>query len=181
MITALSPRSERASKYMVFLFTKYSETFPDEPLPIDPAKVSKWAYETGMWRPKETPPQEVLRRKMCRALRHMYIEDPQGREVRANFAAVEEVETEDGLKRVSRFYPIFKAPPDVVRQALALDRRQALATAKQMKLDFDSYNDNNEFGVTLEPLDMDLNKDLDEMSRPSTYDPGLDDLDDDED
>jgi hypothetical protein len=167
---------------MVFLLEKYSALFPDEPLPIDPAKVAKWAYESGIWKPKETAPEEVLRRKLCRALRHRYIEDPQGREVRSHFAAVEEVETDDGPKRLSRFYPIFKAPPDVVRQALALDRKQALATAKQMKLDFDSYNDNNEFGVMLEPLDMDLNKDLAEMSMPSTYDPDLDsDLEDDED
>jgi hypothetical protein len=169
MISALSPRSERASRRMVFLIDKYAATFPDEPLPLDPGKVSKWAYSTGLWQPRETPPEEVLRRKLCRALRHRYVEDPQGREVRANFAAVEEVMTADGPKRVSRFYPIFKAPPDVMRQALALDRRQALATAKQMKLDFDSYNDNNEFGAVLEPLDMDLNKDLEEMGLPGEY------------
>lgn len=125
----------------------------------------------GLWQPKETPPQEILRRKLCRALRHSYAEDPQGREIRANFAAVEEVMTPEGPKRVSRFYPIFKAPPAVVRQALALDRRQALATVKQMKLDFDSYNENNEFGATLPPLDMDFNKDIEEMSLSSDYDP----------
>jgi hypothetical protein len=81
---------------------------------------------------------------------------------------------------MSRFYPIFKAPPEVVRQALALDRRQALATAQQMKLDFDSYNDNNEYGVKLEPLDLDFNKDLAEMSLSSTYDPNLEDEEEDD-
>ncbi len=173
MITALGPRAERASRKMVFLLDRYSATFPDEVLPLDPARVAEWAYTTGLWKPKETPPEEVLRRKLCRALRHRYMEDPQGREVRANFAAIEEVETPEGLKRVSRFYPIFKAPPEVVRQALALDRRQALATAMQMKLDFDSYNDNNEFGMTLEPLDLNLNRDLEEMGLPSDYRPEL--------
>lgn len=79
--------------------------------------------------------------------------------------------TVDGPKRMSRFYPIFKAPAEVVRQALALDRRQALSTVKQMKLDFDSYNDNNEFGATLPPLDLDFNKDIEEMDLPSEYDP----------
>jgi hypothetical protein len=125
----------------------------------------------GLWVPKETDPEEVLRRKLCRALRHQYILDPQGREVRANYASVEEVMTEEGPKRRSQFYPIFKAPPEVARQALALDRKQALATVQQMKLDFDSYNDNNEFGVTLEPLDMDFNKDIEEMGLPAEYDP----------
>jgi hypothetical protein len=171
MITALGPRSERASRIMRFLLEKFSAAFPDEPLPIDPRKVARWAVETGMWKPKETPPVEVLRRKLCRALRHSYIEDPQGREVRANFAVVEEVMTPDGPKRMSRFYPIYKAPPESVRQALALDRRQALATVKQMKLDFDSYNDNNEFGATLPPLDLDFNRDIEEMDMPVEYDP----------
>ena len=41
MISALRPRSERASRRMVFLIDKYSATFPNEPLPLDPAKVFK--------------------------------------------------------------------------------------------------------------------------------------------
>lgn len=169
MITALGPRSERASRVMRFVLERYIATFPDDRLPIDPRQVARWAYETGLWKPKETAPIEVLRRKLCRALRKSYMEDPQGREVRANFAVVEEVQTAEGPKRMSRFYPIFKAPPDVVRQALALDRRTALATVKQMKLDFDSYNENNEFGATLPPIDMDFQRDVDEMSMPVDY------------
>jgi len=44
----------------------------------------------------------------------------------------------------------------------------------QMKLDFDSYNDNNEHGATLEPLDVNFQKDLDEMSLSGDiYDPDL--------
>ena len=34
--------------------------------------------------------------------------------------------TADGPKRMAKFYPIFKAPPEVVRQALALDRKRPL-------------------------------------------------------
>jgi hypothetical protein len=49
-----------------------------------------------------------------------------------------------------------------------------------MKLDFDSYNDNNEFQAILAPLDLNFQKDLDEMDLPSEYDPGdLDDEDED--
>jgi hypothetical protein len=69
----------------------------------------------------------------------------------------------------------------VVRQALALDRKQALATVQQMKLDFDSYNENNEGHEVLPPLDLDFNKDLEEMSLPTDYDPDpYGDEDDDE-
>ncbi len=94
---------------------------------------------------------------------HEYTIDPQGREVRANFAAVVEVMTPEGPKRKSKFYPIFKAPPEIADQQFALDRKQALGTLHQMKLDFDSYNDNNEFGVTLKPLDLNFQRDIDEM------------------
>jgi hypothetical protein len=164
-------RSQRASRRMLFLLDKYRQAFPNEQPPIDPRRVSRWAYETGLWKPVETDPREVLRRKLCRALRYQYITDPQGREVRANYAAIEEVMTPEGPKRMSKWYPIFKAPPEVARQALSLDRRQALATVQQMKLDFDSYNDNNEFGAVLAPLDLDFNKDIEEMSLPVEYDP----------
>ena len=68
----------------------------------------------------------------------------------------------------------------MARQALALDRKQALITVQQMKLDFDSYNDNNEFGATLDPLDVNFQKDLDEMSLPDVYDPELDEEEEDD-
>lgn len=86
--------------------------------------------------------------------------------------------TADEPKRRSKFYGAFEAPPEVARQALALDRKQALNTLNtvlQMKLDFDSYNDNNSFGATLDPLDVNFQKDLDEMSLPDEYDPDFDD------
>lgn len=171
MTSALTARSERASRIMTFLLEQYAKAFPDARLPLDPKLVADWAYRSGLWKPREVAPEEVLRRKLCRALRHSYVMDPQGREVRANFAVIEEVMTSDGVKRVSRWFPIFKAPPEVVRQALALDRKQALSTVQQMKLDFDSYNDNNEFHVTLPPLDLDFNKDIEEMGLPVDYDP----------
>jgi hypothetical protein len=169
--TAVVANVERASRKMVYLLDQYKQAHPDEPLPLDPGKAAIWAYEQGLWVPKDLDPREILRRKMCRALRHQYITDKQGREVRANYAAVVEVMTSDGPKRKSQFYPIFKAPPEVVRQALALDRKQALATVYQMKLDFDSYNDNNEFGAKLEPLDLNFNRDIEEMTLPAEYDP----------
>jgi hypothetical protein len=179
--SVLTARSERASRKMTYLLEQYAKSFPDEPLPLDPRKVARWAYEHGLWKPADVAPQEVLRRKLCRALRHSYVRDPQGREVRANFAAIEEVMTVDGPKRMSKWYPIFKAPAEVVRQALALDRKQALATVQQMKLDFDSYNENNEGHEVLPPLDLDFNKDLEEMSLPTDYDPDpYGDEDDDE-
>jgi hypothetical protein len=179
MSTLLSRRMERASRKMIYLRDQYMNAFPDARLPLDPRAVADWAYDRGLWQPTEVSRKEVLRRKLCRAFRHEYTIDPQGREVRANFAAVVEVMTTDGLKRESKFYPIFKAPPEIADQQFALDRRQALGTVQQMKLDFDSYNDNNEFGATLQPLDLNFQRDIDEMSLPAEYDPYGDEEDED--
>jgi hypothetical protein len=110
---------ERASRRMLFLRDAYIRAFPNESPPVDPKRIAQWAYEQGLWRPTETPPAEVLRRKLCRAFRNEYITDPQGREVRANFARVEEVMTPEGPKHMSKFYPIFEAPPEIARQAFA--------------------------------------------------------------
>jgi hypothetical protein len=180
MNSVLTNRSQRASRKMLYVLEQYKRAFPDEAPPLDPGRVAIWGYEKGIWRPTDTDPREVLRRKLVRALRHQYITDPQGREVHANFSAVEEVMTSDGPKRRSKFYAVFQAPPEVARQALALDRKQALTTVLQMKLDFDSYNDNNEFGAMLDPLDVNFQKDLDEMSLPDEYDPDLDEDEDDD-
>src|SRR5262249_8778184 len=115
-----------------------------------------------------------------RAFKNEYMSDPQGREVHANFRAIEEVDTPDGPKRRSKFYKAFQAPPEIARQAFALERKQALNTVVQLKLDLDSYNDNNEFGATLDPLDANFQRDLDEMSLPDRYDPDLDEDEEDD-
>ena len=49
-----------------------------------------------------------------------------------------------------------------------------------MKLDFDSYQDNNEFGASLPPLDLDFNKDIEEMNFHPDHDPDPFGDDDDE-
>src|ERR1017187_8199923 len=116
MATMLSIRLERASKKMIFIRDAYFKAFPDAKEPINPKKIAEWAYAEGLWKPIEIDPVEILRRKLCRALRHEYILDPQNREVRASFASVEEIATPDGPKRMAQFYPIFKAPPEIAHQ-----------------------------------------------------------------
>ena len=164
-----SSRFQRASKKMLFLRDAYQRAFPNEEPPVDPNRVAQWAYAQGLWKPIETDPREVLRRKLCRALRHEYITDPQNREVRASFAHVEEVMTPDGPKRMAQFYPIFKAPAEVAKQHFQLERRIAVENAVQLSLDLDSYNDNNEFGEALAPIDWNIQRDLDEKNLPTEY------------
>lgn len=171
MTTTVSSRLERASKKMLFLRDAYLRAFPNEQPPINPKRIAEWAYGRGLWKPIETDPQEVLRRKLCRAFRHEYITDPQNREVRASFATVEEVMTSDGPKRMAQFYPIFQAPPAVARQHFQLERRMAVENAVQLSLDLQSYNDNNESGAVLPPIDWNIGRDMEERSLPTEYDP----------
>ena len=84
---------------------------------------------------------------------------------------MEEVVTLDGPKWMSRCYPIFETPPEIVRQDMQLERRQAVRTAFQMSLDLRSYNENNQFGATLPDLDWNIGKDVDEMNMPKDYEP----------
>ena len=172
MATAfVGSRFQRASKKMLFLRDAYKREFPNELPPIDPKRVAEWAYGQGLWRPVETDPREVLRRKLCRAFRHEYITDPQNREVRAQFARVEDVVTPDGPKRMAQFYPIFEAPLEVARQHFQLERRMAVENAAQLSLDLQSYNDNNESGAALPQIDWNIGRDLEEMNLPTEYDP----------
>lgn len=162
---------ERASKNMILLRDMFMNAFPDEESPVDPARIAQWAYESGNWKPKEIDPVEVLRRKLCRAFRHEYITDPQGREVRASIPSVEEVRTQDGTKRMSKFYPLFEAPPAVAVQFIQLERRILVENAVQLTLDLESYNDNNIYGATVPSIDWNIGKDMDERNLPTEYDP----------
>ena len=169
--TVINPRAERASRKMLYLRDEYLKAFPNEVPPIDPKRVADWAWANRLWVPIDTAPVEVLRRKISRALRHEYITDPQNREVRASFAAVQEVMTPDGPKRMARYYPSFQAPPEIARQHFQLERRQMVENAAQMVLDLQSYNDNNVFGATLPPVDLNIANDIDELSQPTQYNP----------
>lgn len=157
---------------MQFLIEKYKEAHPGEGHDIAPHLVAEWAIKEGLWRPAPITPQEQLRRLLSRCLRETYVLDPQGREVRANLPILEEVVTRDGLKYRSRWYPIFEAPANVARQSFALRRRSALADVRQLHFDFLSYNDNNILGEQLEPMDYNFEKDIAELSEPTTYQEG---------
>ena len=136
MAIAISRR--RGNRKMLYLIEQYKQEHPDEGPEISPRIVAPWAIRKGLWKPKPMDPEEVLRRQLSKALRNDYTEDPQGREVRANHPVIEEIATRDGIKRYSKWYPIFEAPPQIMRQSLGLRRKAALADVVQLKLDFDS-------------------------------------------
>ena len=168
-------KRKRGNRKMIFLKDRYLEAHLDEGPEVEPDRVAAWAIRKGLWQYIPQSPQEVLRRRLSRALRDDYIEDPQGREIRAYHPIVKEVMTQDGLRRHSTWHPIFTTEPGFIRQAFQLRRRAAFSDVAQLSLDFDSYNDNNIFDAELEAFDFDFNKDLEEMRMPTEYPDGLDD------
>ena len=47
----------------------------------------------------------------------------------------------------------------------------SVANAAQLSLELYSYNDNNEFGASIEPIDWNIAKDLEELDQSTEYDP----------
>jgi hypothetical protein len=175
-----TPRQRRANQKMLYLLEQYKLAHPDAGPEDAPHLAAPWAIKQGLWKRPPIQPEEILRRLMCRALRDDYIEDQEHRWVRKHHPVIEEVKTKDGVKRYSTWYEIYEMPPEKMRGSLQLRRRAALADVQQLKFDFDSYNDHNEFGATLPPMDFDFNKDLAEMELPATYSDEAPECDEDE-
>lgn len=160
----------KRAREMEYLFDRYKAAHPEEDGgPIEPHVIAPWAIRMGLWRRPPITPEETLRQELAKHLASQYITDPQEREVRKNHAIFIKVTTPDGVKRRSRWYTLFQAPPDHMRQSAQLRRRAALADVAQLELDLDSYNDNNIWGVKLPPMDFNFNPDLAERKMPTQY------------
>jgi hypothetical protein len=170
-----------ANKKMLYLIEQYKQAHPDEGFEVSPHLVAEWAVKEGLWKRPPMTAEEVLRRQLSSALRTEYIIDPQGREVRANHPVLTEVSTSQGVKRRSKWYRIFDAPPKMMRASLQLRRKAALADVIQLKFDFESYNDNNVYDEQLDALDFNFNKDIEEMNMPTVYEEDFGDEEDEDD
>ncbi len=167
---ATQTRVRKASAKMLYLVEQYKKAHPEEAEdPIEPFKVASWAYRNGLWKRPPIDPEEILRKEIARALGNEFIVDPKGRDVRKNHAVMVDVVTSEGIKRRSRWYTIYKAPANHIRVAFQFRRRAALSDVMQLSLDFESYNDFNEFGAVLEPMDFNFNKDMEENAQPPEW------------
>lgn len=166
------PQGSQGSKtrHIEYIIEQYHKAHPDEDVAeAVPDLIAEWAYKKGLWNRPPADPVTLLQRDISRYLRNSYFEDPQGREVRKNHAIFIWVQTPDGLKKRSVWKELFHAPPEHMRMALQLRRRAAARDVMQLDLDFKSYNENNVFGATIPKMDYDMNKDVEEVSLPTTY------------
>ena len=130
---------------------------------VDPSAAAQWAHDRGLWQRLPIDPVSILRREMTQALRGEYHEDPQGREVRKNHPVL------DRSTGKIIWVDITKAEPEKMRLSFSAHRNRILAECKQLAFDYESYNQNNLFNVTLPEIDFDFTADIAESKQPLSY------------
>jgi hypothetical protein len=155
---------QKPSREMLYLIEEYKRTFGVEE--IDATSVAAWAYSERRWQLVPSDPVQILARQLSRALRQEYYKDPQNREVRKNHHL--SLEHEDGT-HIDLWVDHRTAKPEQMRLSFQQRRQGILADCKQEKIDFDSYIDNNPYGAKLPQMDFDFNKDLEELTQPTSY------------
>lgn len=174
----------KSDKEIAFLFEKFIEKHLDEIHDngmVDPARIVDWAFESGFYKPKPVNPRVQLRRRVSRHLGHRYMIDPQGRTVRA-LLAVPVTDTDDAGNRKYGYFPLFQTEPNKVEVGLKLRRTWAYKRVEQIKIDWESYNDNNIFNAKIPQLDFDFEQALQDAKMPTEWsDNPPDDIDDEDD
>lgn len=95
---------------------------------------------------------------LARAMREDYYTDPQGRRVRAKYAA----RFSSGDKQLTLWADIRSDPPEHRGVAFQQRRQQVVGDCKQLKTDVESYNDNNPMGAFIQ-MSFNFEMDLEEI------------------
>ncbi len=157
-------KQTKRSLRMLYLVEQYKKAHQvDE---VDTAAVAHWAFVNGLWKRPPMDPEMLLRREISQALRGEHIFDDQGREVRKNHPV--KIPQEDGGVLVV-WAELHRAKEGHMKLSFGQRRNGVLADCKQMALDYDSYNDNNVFGVKLAPISYNFDPDIEELRFPTDY------------
>jgi hypothetical protein len=112
--------------------------------------------------------------KMRRALREEYHTDPQSRRVRTNHPYKEWILGESGERQQKTMWgDIWSLNPEQMRNSVQVRRKQSLGEVRQIKIDLESYNDNNGFGAKIQ-MSFNFDKDLQEIFQDTEYNPDKD-------
>ncbi len=149
---------------MLYLIEQYKKQHSVEE--VDTAAVAHWALTNGYWTRPPMDPETILRKELSQALRGEYITDVQGREVRKNHPV--RITQEDG-KSLVVWAALHTAREGHMKISMSQRRNGVLADCKQMAIDYDSYNDNNIYRVTLPPISYNFDPDIEEMRFPTSY------------
>jgi hypothetical protein len=106
--------------------------------PATTHEIAAWAIQNHLWAPQPSALIDQCAEQLSRAMREQYITDPQGRVIRAKHAARIE---RDGVQTVL-WADIRTAPRIHMAIAFQQRRQQIVGDCRQLKVDVDSYNEN---------------------------------------
>jgi hypothetical protein len=133
--------------------------------PIDLDELARYAISTGEWTKHGGTLLQLCKRDLSRALREQYHTDPQGRQVRTYHARKQH--ESGGTQRVF-WADLRTAPPEHIEMAFQQRRGQVVGDCRQLKMDVDSYNENNAHGGFYQ-LILDFTDDIAELEQPTQY------------
>jgi hypothetical protein len=123
--------------------------------PATTVEIALWAMNSHLWEPQREEVIHICAEQLARAMREEYIRDPQGRTVRAKHAA-----RQAGTQTVL-WDDIRTATRGHMEIAFAQRRMQIVGDCKQLKLDIDSYNENENTGKPIQTI-FDFTYDIEE-------------------
>ena len=132
--------------------------------PASSRAVAAWAISQNLWQPQRETLINQCAEQISRALREEYITDPQGRRVRTKHSARVE---EDGEQLVL-WDDIRTASRNHMRIAFQQRRQQIVGDCHQLKMDADSFNENQYPSRPLQ-ISFDFTRDLEELLQPKDY------------
>lgn len=141
-----------------------------EPWPASTNAIAAWAIRTQRARYSPKSQVQLLAREIQSALRQEYYTDPQGRRVRKKHAYSVQSVGPDGPTQKTFWCDIESDKPDLVHLSLQQRRRQIVGDCSQLKIDKDSFNDNNSHGATIQ-LSFNFEPDLIELELDQEYNP----------
>ena len=125
------------------------------PWPAPLRDVAKWAIGRNLWAPPPMLIQAKCAEDLADALRSEYAFDPQGRKIRTKHAAIDPAHPEQGVL----WADIRSASEEHMQRSFEMRRHQIIGDCKQLKLDIDSYNE-NQMPRTLVQMSFDFTDDL---------------------
>lgn len=134
-----------------------------EPWPATTEQIARWVISQKLWSPQPSSLIKQCAEQLAEAMRAEYFTDPQGRRVRAKHAA----RMSQGGEQITLWADIRTAPRRHMEIALQQRRQQILGDCHQLKIDVDSYNQNDNPGPQIEMV-FDFTTDLAEYDAAET-------------
>lgn len=153
------------SEAMLDIVHRYLRDGGTEPIDLD--DLARYAINKDLSTKHGSTLVQMCKRDLSRALREQFHTDPQGRQIRTFHATKQR--TPNGEQLVF-WADLRTAPAEHVEQAFQQRRSQIVGDCRQLKLDVDSYNENNVHNGRYR-LMLDFTEDVAELEQPREYKP----------